>query len=113
MADAVACNPARDRKKAPVHLVDPTHKTRSPPAVLAQPVEPPVVAHPERGVGLGVVAGQLSQPSPAVQEARVLGHHFGYSIPSAVFRQPHRLGQSSHRGGVAQDPKSSLADPTE
>src|SRR3954468_18644213 len=55
--------------------IPPAYVTRAPPAVLAQLVEAAVVAHPEGGVGLDVVAPQLAEAGPAVEGTGPAGDH--------------------------------------
>src|SRR5262245_63746518 len=52
-----------------VGRVTPPDVARAAPPGLAQPVEPAVVTHPEVGVRLDVVASQLPEPRPSVEEA--------------------------------------------
>src|SRR5207247_2522180 len=60
------------------------HVAGAPPAGLAQGVEPPVVADPEGGVALDVVAGVLAEPGPAVEEPGEAGDHGGDGVAAGV-----------------------------
>ena len=65
--------PASARRKPAVVVVRPAHVAAPPPAVGPQAVEATVVADPERGVALDVVAAELAEPGPAVEERGASG----------------------------------------
>ena len=60
--------PASARRNPRLVSWSPPHVARAAPAGLAQPVEAAVVADPEARVRLDVVAGELAEPGPAVEE---------------------------------------------
>src|SRR5205807_4465880 len=73
LADAAghAGQPGEAAKEAAVGRMAPPHVPRSPPSRPPQRVQAPVVPDAEVGVGLDVVAGQLAQPGPALQDPRM------------------------------------------
>src|SRR5439155_20715774 len=69
-------------EEAAVGLVTPADITRPPPPGLAQAVQAPVVADPEAGVGLDVVARQLAQAGPGEQRSGPPGADGGHRVAS-------------------------------
>ena len=70
-------------QEAAVLLVRPAHVAGPAPTVRPQPVEPAVVPGAERGVRLDVVARQLAETRPGVEEARPSRDHCGDGISIA------------------------------
>jgi hypothetical protein len=49
-----------------------------------------VVADAEVGVGLDLVASELAEDGPALEEPRVAAHDRGHGLPAVVVRLPQR-----------------------
>ena len=81
-------------EEAAVALVGPAHVPRSPPSRGAQRIEAAVVADAEAGVGLDVVAPQLAQLGPGVDEARERGGYACHCVAAALGRFRASGGQS-------------------
>ena len=71
-------------QEATIRLVAPTHVAGTPPARLAEPVEPAVIADPEIRVGLDVVTTEATQLRPRVEEARPARADVRDGIPPPV-----------------------------
>jgi len=78
-------------QEAPVLLVGPPHVARAAPPVLAQPVEPSVVAHAEARVRLDVVASQLAEVRPGVEESRPSRDHTRHHVAPCAGRRGQRV----------------------
>src|SRR4051812_43830343 len=84
---------ALERAQEPtVRRVLPPHVAVAAPAVLAQGVEPAVVADPEVGVRLDVVARVLTEVRPAVDEARPVRAHVGERVAPGLGWRAERVG---------------------
>ena len=82
-------------QEAAVGLVAPADIARAPPTGAAEGVETAVVADPGVGVGLDVIAGQLRQPGPGVEEAGLAGGDGGDGVAPLVGR----TGEGGVEGG--------------
>src|SRR5205823_8888575 len=67
--------PVERPEEALIGRVAPSHVARPSPTRLAEPVEATVVADPEARVRLDVVAGELSEPGPRIEEPGPARHH--------------------------------------
>ena len=101
LADAVglATQAVEGPEEAGVLGMGPPDVARPPPTVGPESVEAPVIADPERGIGLDVVAGQLPEPGPGqpgIGDGRPTTS--ATAVPPRVAAQ--RLGPFQTRGGV-------------
>src|SRR5262249_45174044 len=76
--------PVEGAQEPLVRRMAPPDVARAAPARLAQPVEAPVVADAEVRVGLDVVAGELAEPGPRVEETERARHHLGHRVAAGV-----------------------------
>lgn len=76
--------PVERAEKTAVGLVRPPHVPAAPPARLAEPIEPSVIADSEARVRLGVVSCELAEARPAVEETGPSGDDGGHGIPPTV-----------------------------
>ena len=79
-----------------VGRVRPSDVPAAPPAILAESIEPSVVADPERGVALNVVAPETAKGGPPIEKSRCAGHGEGDGLA------PFRL-RAGERGGEGDD----------
>src|SRR5690606_39261511 len=84
-------------EEPPVGLVGPAHVPAPPPARAAQGVEPPVVADARVRVALDVVAPQLRQPGPRVEEPWPAGDDPCDGGPPLLLGCGQRLGERGER----------------
>src|SRR5262249_17780378 len=77
LADGRGCalQAGQRSQEASILLVRPAHVAGAAPAALAEAVEAAVVADAEVRVGLDVVARELTEPGPPIEEPRVPSDH--------------------------------------
>lgn len=61
-----------------VVLVDPSDMAAPPPAVGSETIEASVIADPVGGIGLDIVAAELAEAGPTVEEPRMVGDDGGH-----------------------------------
>jgi probable phosphomutase (TIGR03848 family) len=100
--DLVDCSragaqPVEGAQEATVGLVGPAHVARAAPPRLAQPIEPAVVTDAVTGVRLDVVARELAQARPGVEEGRPPGGDRGDRGATRVLGLGQRGSERRHR----------------
>lgn len=89
-------------QEATVGGVIPPHVATASPAAGTEAIKSAVIADPECGVGLDVVAPELTEASPTVEERGVIPHHSGdrrsTPLPVDVQRGLERLEKSIRLG---------------
>ena len=72
------------QKKSPIGLVIPADKTATTPATASESVKTTVIADPERGVSLDVVARQATKLGPGRQKRWPLSDNAAHRTPRVV-----------------------------